>query len=230
MQTAETDVHPGGSRLRALDALRFAAALAVVLFHYTGRDNASWAESVRTVFPTLSRFTIYGGFGPYLFFMISGFVVLMSAWGRSVPSFIASRVSRIYPAYWLAVIVTATVVVHNTQLVPVWDRVTLPSVALNLTMFQHAFGVADVDGVYWTLFVELKFYLLLAVMIIVGITRGRLLLLCFPWPLVAAFAAQGHSELLAGLLEPNWAPYFCIGACSTWSTATAGARAPSCCW
>ena len=86
-------------RLRVLDGLRLVAALAVVAFHYTGRDNPAWGESVRTVFPTLSPVTLYGGFGPYLFFMISGFVILMSTWGRPVHSFVASRVGRIYPAY-----------------------------------------------------------------------------------------------------------------------------------
>ena len=85
-------------RLHALDGLRFAAAMAVVLYHYTGRDSPAWGGSVQEVFPRLSHLTLYGGFGPYLFFMISGFVVLMSAWGRPVHSFVASRVGRLFPA------------------------------------------------------------------------------------------------------------------------------------
>ncbi|WP_073421499.1 acyltransferase family protein [Geodermatophilus nigrescens] len=199
-----------GGRLRALDGLRFVAAAAVVAFHFTGRDNPGWGGSVREVFPTLSRLTVYGGFGPYLFFMISGFVVLMSAWGRSVPSFVASRVGRLYPAYWVAVVLTA-LVLWVAPVVPKWQELGLPGIALNLTMVQSAFGVGHVDGVFWTLWVELKFYVLLALLGLAGITRARLLLLCLLWPVLGAMAAQSGSTLVAALLEPTYAPFFCIG-------------------
>ncbi|SDC06977.1 Peptidoglycan/LPS O-acetylase OafA/YrhL, contains acyltransferase and SGNH-hydrolase domains [Geodermatophilus telluris] len=198
------------SRLRALDGLRFLAAAAVVVFHYTGRDNPGWGQDVHEVFPTLSRLTVYGGFGPYLFFMISGFVVLMSAWGRSSTSFIASRVGRLYPAYWAAVVLVAAVL-WIAPVVPVWSDLGAPGVALNLTMFQSAFGVGHVDGVFWTLWVELKFYVLLALVGLGGFTRGRLLLLCLAWPLLGAMGAQAGSSLVTALLEPNYAPFFCIG-------------------
>ncbi|MGY1811916.1 acyltransferase family protein [Blastococcus sp. SYSU D00820] len=199
-------------RLRALDGLRFLAAAAVVAFHYTGRDSTAWPESVRTVFPTISRFTIYGGFGPYLFFIISGFVVLMSAWDRPARSFLASRVGRLFPAYWIAVVLTAGVLLLDPRAVPaVWENLGLSGVALNLTMLQSAFGVGNVDGVYWTLWVELKFYLLLGLLALAGITRRRVLALCLVWPLLGALAGQLHADLLTALLEPLYAPFFCIG-------------------
>lgn len=50
------------------------------------------------MFPVLSEVTRYGYAGVNLFFVISGFVILMSVWGRTAPQFIASRVSRLYPA------------------------------------------------------------------------------------------------------------------------------------
>ncbi|MGY1721866.1 acyltransferase family protein [Blastococcus sp. SYSU DS0533] len=200
-----------GERLRVVDALRFIAALAVVMFHFTGRDSVAWAESVRDVFPFLSRFTIYGGFGPYLFFMISGFVVLMSTWDRPVPSFIGSRVGRLYPAYWFAVVFTGVVLVTNRSILPDWDAVSLPGAALNLTMFQSALGVPNLDGAYWTLWAEMKFYLLLLGMSLVGITRERMLALCLLWPVLGALAARTESAVLAEILMPDYAPFFCIG-------------------
>jgi peptidoglycan/LPS O-acetylase OafA/YrhL len=205
------DALPATGRLRVLDGLRFAAALAVVLFHFTGRDSIAWPEDVREVFPFLSRITVYGGFGPYLFFMISGFVVLMSAWGRPVHSFVASRVGRLYPAYWVAVLLTAAVLFLNQGLIDRWGSLGPSGVAMNLTMFQSAFGVPHVDGVFWTLWVELKFYLLLALLAMAGITRGRLLALCLIWPVAGALAAQAGSPLLVAALEPVYAPFFCIG-------------------
>jgi peptidoglycan/LPS O-acetylase OafA/YrhL len=163
------------------------------------------------VFPFLSRITVYGGFGPYLFFMISGFVVLMSAWGRPVHAFVASRVGRLYPAYWVAVLLTAAVLFLNQGLIDGWGSLGPSGVAMNLTMFQSAFGVPHVDGVFWTLWVELKFYLLLALLAMAGITRGRLLALCLVWPVAGALAAQAGSPLLVAALEPVYAPFFCIG-------------------
>ncbi|MCZ2859525.1 acyltransferase family protein [Blastococcus sp. VKM Ac-2987] len=198
-------------RLWALDGLRFVAAMAVVLFHFTGRDGPAWGSSVREVFPLLSRVTLYGGFGPYLFFMISGFVVLMTAWGRPLPAFVASRAGRLFPAYWAAVLLTAAVVYLHQHLFPVWGELGPSGVALNLTMFQAAFGAAHLDGVYWTLWVELKFYLLLGLLLLVGITRERLLALCLAWPVVGMMAAQADARFLVALLEPNAAPFFCIG-------------------
>lgn len=227
MAQTRPDAAGPGSRLRALDGLRFVAATAVVLFHFTGRDSPAWDASVREVFPLLSRITLYGGFGPYLFFMISGFVVLMSAWGRPVHSFVASRVGRLYPAYWVGVVLTAAVLLLD-PITPFWQSPGLPGVALNLTMFQSAFGVGHVAGVFWTLWVELKFYLLLAVLILVGITRRRLLALCLAWPVVGALGAQAQSALLVNVLEPMYAPFFCIGILlhlvyrEGWSVSTAG--------
>jgi peptidoglycan/LPS O-acetylase OafA/YrhL len=200
-----------GGRLHALDGLRFLAAAGVVAFHFTGRNGPAWGQSTHEVFPSLSGITAYGFFGPYLFFMISGFVVLMSAEGRSAPAFLASRVGRLYPAYWVAVLITALVLHHEQQLLPVWPRLHLAGVVLNLTMFQTAFGVDHVDGVYWTLWVEWKFYLLVIGLLLVAMTRRRLLLLCLAWPLGATFALQAHADVVAGLLEPTYAPFFCIG-------------------
>jgi peptidoglycan/LPS O-acetylase OafA/YrhL len=201
----------GDGRLRVLDGLRFFAAFAVVIFHFTGRDSVAWGESVEVVFPFLSSFTAYGGFGPYLFFMISGFVVLMSAWGRPVHSFVASRVARLYPAYWIAVVVTGTVLFFNQDVLNTWERLEFSGVAMNMTMFQSAFGVGHVDGVFWTLWVELKFYLLVGLMALIGITRKRMLALCLAWPVMGALAVGTNATFLGSLLEPNFAPFFCIG-------------------
>ncbi|MEU2350149.1 acyltransferase [Modestobacter sp. NPDC049651] len=198
-------------RLAALDGLRFLAALAVVAFHFTGRMSPAWDGGIDTVFPTLSKLTVLGCFGPYLFFMISGFVVLMSAWGRPVAGFLASRVGRLFPAYWLAVVVTGVVLFTNQTFLAGWEGLGLPGVTLNLTMFQSAFGVGHVDGVYWTLWAELKFYLILALIAVAGITRSRMLLLCLTWPVLGALARTTEQRFLTEVLMPDYAPFFCIG-------------------
>ncbi|MFD6812242.1 acyltransferase family protein, partial [Streptomyces anthocyanicus] len=90
-------------RLYVLDGLRLGAALMVVAFHYTALGAEAWDRPAWTVFPEVSRFTSYGYLGVQLFFVISGFVICMSAWGRPLKAFFVSRVIRLYPAYWFAV-------------------------------------------------------------------------------------------------------------------------------
>lgn len=209
----ESSFSPEHPRVRAVDGLRFLAAFGVVLAHYTARENDAWIKPVSKVFPQLHNITIYGSLGVYLFFIISGFVIVMSAWERTPRQFIASRVGRLYPAYWLAVLLTAALIFFD-RAAPIgqaWKSIGISGVLVNLTMTQGAWGVPNVDGVYWTLFVELKFYLLIGVILIWGLTRRRILVLCALWPLLAILAANSHQGLLVDLLAPGYAPFFAMG-------------------
>ena len=87
-----------------LDLLRFIAALAVVFFHYTFL-NAVRFNQIPT-YPILGDFSKYGYMGVELFFMISGFVILMTTINKSPVDFVISRVSRLYPAFWIALSLT----------------------------------------------------------------------------------------------------------------------------
>lgn len=141
-------------RLLELDAFRGIAAVAVVLFHYTTR----YQELYGHVSPPLFFFS-YGYYGVDLFFMISGFVIFMTLEKtRHAADFMVSRFSRLYPAYWAAIVLTFTLV-HVLGLPG--REVTLRDALINLTMFQEFFKTPHVDGVYWTLQVEMLFYLLM---------------------------------------------------------------------
>src|SRR5688572_13967921 len=89
-------------RYKELDSLRGIAALCVVLFHFTfGYDNG-----LKILEEGKFYFT-YGYLGVHLFFLISGFVILMTLEKtKSSADFFVSRFSRLYPAYWTAIILT----------------------------------------------------------------------------------------------------------------------------
>ena len=197
------------SRLAALDGLRLVAALAVMSFHYTGIYTPFWDAEPHRVFPTLNEVTRYGYLGVELFFVISGFVILMTAYGRTVDGFVASRVARLFPAYWVAIALTFGL----QQLWHAGRQPTFMDALVNLTMVQDAFSVPHVQGAFWTLWIELKFYLLIGIFIVIGMTRRRMLAFAFLWPLIGQVAAATSSTFLESLLFPSYVPYFAAGIC-----------------
>ncbi|MEV4441572.1 acyltransferase [Streptomyces sp. NPDC049577] len=202
----------GGGRLRALDGLRLIAALMVALYHYGGRDgdvSRAWGASPRHEFPHLSAAFAYGALGVQIFFVISGFVICMSGWGRPLRSFVASRAARLYPAYWVAIALVTLVF----ALPWVAYRTVSPSDTLvNLTMLQQPAGAERVLGVCWTLWAELRFYALFALFVVLpGATRHRVVLFCAVWTLATVITTAAHLEVLRVIVMPEYSAFFIGG-------------------
>jgi peptidoglycan/LPS O-acetylase OafA/YrhL len=152
------------NRLLELDALRGLAAIGVLLFHYTLHYFAVFKINNPLIFKMK-----YGYLGVQLFFIISGFVIFMTLNKVKKPfDFIVSRFSRIYPAYWFCLILTFV----TLYFFYVPGRVTSFKDALvNLSMLQMFFKVPNVDGVYWSLRIELLFYFWMLLIYIRGILK-----------------------------------------------------------
>ncbi|MFF4251069.1 acyltransferase family protein [Streptomyces sp. NPDC001663] len=201
-------------RLYAIDGIRLVAALMVAVHHYAGSwrvdqpDNLVWGRPASEVMPTVFRFATYGWIGVEIFFVISGFVICMSCWGRTPRQFFVSRVIRLYPAYWFAIAFTTAVVVA----VPgVWERLKLRDILLNFTMLQSGSGVDSVDGVYWTLWSELRFYLLFMVVVATGLTYRKVVVFCCVWGAAAMLAPVAKFHLLTLVANPDGAWFFIAG-------------------
>jgi peptidoglycan/LPS O-acetylase OafA/YrhL len=78
-------------------------------------------------------------------------------------------------------------------------------------MLQQPLGVPDIDSVYWTLFVELRFYLIMAVVLYWGLTYRRAVLLCAVWLTAAVIVPSLGVPALSLLLITDYAPYFIGG-------------------
>ncbi|MEV0373713.1 acyltransferase [Streptomyces sp. NPDC050636] len=196
-----------GNRLAALDGLRLLAALMVVIYHYVALARP-WGHTTDTIFPTAHMAAQYGWLGVEFFFLISGFVICMSAWGCTVGEFAVSRLSRLFPAYWAGILLTVVVVKTWPEFASLhgWD-----TVITNLTMLQGGNDTPDVDPVYWTLFVELKFYLIMAVVMLFGVTYRNCLILCGVWTAAAALAPVLETPLVTEFAMPQYAPFFIAG-------------------
>ncbi len=144
-------------RILWVDSLRGIAALMVALLHL-------WLH-LRFLYPTvfaqpvfktaglfISDFIDIGKIGIVVFFMISGYVIPFSLIGKTLSGFAISRFFRLYPGYWFSILL----VVLISGMPP------LKQLLLNITMFHKFLGVPDLIGVYWTLQIELVFYLICA--------------------------------------------------------------------
>ncbi|MGE2836573.1 acyltransferase family protein [Mycobacterium sp. SMC-4] len=197
-------------RLWALDGLRGLAALAVVAYHYLDRGPQLYPELGHA-----HSWIEWGQYGVQLFFIISGFVIFDSVKSSTTGHFFANRAIRLYPAYWLAVFLTFTVVLFFG--LP--GRETSLLVALfNLTMLEGFFGIPYVDGAYWTLAIELAFYVSIAVLARIGaLADGRLITTLFVW-IAAVLAMRGiglvfHGNPVIDMLDgiASWLPLFVVG-------------------
>lgn len=90
-------------RLIWLDSLRGIAAIFVVILH-------NLLESV-----TFGYFDI-GKIGGAIFFLISGFVIPISLYKKSIKQFIVGRFFRLYPAYGASILLAIKFSLVNNQL------------------------------------------------------------------------------------------------------------------
>lgn len=149
-------------RVNEIDLLRFLSAIAVVIFHYAFRGFNQGNMTTMHI-PELEPIAKYGYLGVHLFFMISGFVICMSATGEGLQKFVTSRLTRLYPAFWICCSITAFIM---TFLGPPQFSTTFIGYIENMTMLGAFIGVQPMDGAYWSLFIEIKFYLLITILIL----------------------------------------------------------------
>jgi peptidoglycan/LPS O-acetylase OafA/YrhL len=110
------------------------------------------------------------------------------------------------PAYWTAVLLG----------LGIWAVFGLGKgnperVLPNLSMLQGGLGLDNVDAVFWTLWIELHFYVMIAVLAAVGITYRGCLVFMAAWTLGSVFADETESKLLQVMLMPTWSAYFVAG-------------------
>lgn len=193
-------------RLLSLDGLRGIAALSVVIYHYFYR-----IDEIYSINSNEMDWTYFGKYGVHLFFMISGFVIFMSIKSNTKPiSFFISRFTRLYPAYFFAVIITFTVVyIFGLE----GREVSFLQAILNLLMFQEFLGIAHVDGVYWTLTVEITFYFWCLILILLNRTNFLVLLLfVFSFlSLISELLPSDTYKVLNKLFFINYVSFFLLG-------------------
>lgn len=196
-------------RLIELDALRGIAALLVLLYHYFTRYNSLYGHDN---FLETNYFS-YGNQGVQLFFMISGFVIFLTLNHIKKPmDFVISRFSRLYPPFWIAIASTFLIV----YLFGLPGRqVSFLTALKNMIMFHEYFEIPNVDGVYWTLRVELTFYLWMFIAYLLNaLKRIEIFILIFIlFNLLINMTNTYIHPQLENFLLFKYLPFFGIGIC-----------------
>ncbi|GAA0314174.1 acyltransferase [Sphingomonas oligophenolica] len=144
----------------AIDLLRFACALLVLANHFGGAFARAPSASARYMLSGLHAsdaaisWSWFGWIGVELFFVISGFVIALSAEGSSWSGFLRRRALRLVPAAWICA--TATFLI----LAVAAPSTTLPA-KWGATLAFWPVG-PWIDASCWTLGIEICFYLLIA--------------------------------------------------------------------
>jgi peptidoglycan/LPS O-acetylase OafA/YrhL len=140
-------------RLKFIDGLRGIAACMVMLYHLGNRTG-------------LKPLVQWGYLGVGIFFVISGFVIAstldreLSA--AAIGRFFARRFVRLDIPYWVNIAVTLVLGVALYRFGGPIHRYTGEQVAVHLVYLQAVLGVPEINQVYWTLCLEIQFYLTLA--------------------------------------------------------------------
>ncbi|MCA1530981.1 acyltransferase [Bradyrhizobium sp. NBAIM03] len=159
-------------RLAFIDTLRGIAVLAVLVQHVfevilEKHPTGVYYGPLHDIFGYYMNF---GRFGVVLFFFVSGFVIPFSFPDSATPvrDFMISRFFRLYPAYWTSIVVGLV----SVQLL---DSKSFPlgQIAANVTMLQTFVNVPNLWVFYWTLAIELLFYVGCTILFAMGLLNRR---------------------------------------------------------
>jgi exopolysaccharide production protein ExoZ len=151
-------------RNQSLDLLRGAAILLVVLSHCSTATSGA--------VPGLTWFADkYGELGVQLFFIVSGYTMMLTFGDRTdsaaVRSFYIRRVFRIVPLFWIAIIFY--LVITRGEGIKIWAPNGIVASDVLLTFFfLHWGSVTAFNSVVpggWSIAVEMQFYLLFPLVI-----------------------------------------------------------------
>ena len=209
---------------RSLDIARGLAALWVFVFHIR--------PIVEMSMPSLAPLAAIGSNGVLLFFVISGYCIHSSASRLShkgvagVGMFLNRRLRRVYPPFWcsIGIVVVLPFLVSAISMLKsgvfewplqaawaewrLFDWLGLITLSRGLATGDSGDGAFNaVQAVYWTLAVEIQFYLVVALAMLTG-RLWHVVLWVITVGAVAAVALR--IPLPGGIFLPFW-PHFVFG-------------------
>lgn len=197
------------SRNSNLDVLRFFSALLVVVYHF-GFRMAATGDGGGAGFLEFGQAAIWLDCGFLIFFSISGYVITLSAEGRSATDFAIGRFARLWPTFMLCATTTAVVL----YLWPI-DSNPTPTIqqwAAHVVINSRALGQPFLDGAYWTIVYEIVFYGWVFLLIAAGWFQKHWRKIILVWLAISVSNEFGlDSNVIRKLLITEYSGFFAFG-------------------
>lgn len=125
----------------------------VVCFHLVGRTSAAWLSS-------------RGYLGVAIFFVLSGFVITSSIGDQRIGAgflgrFAARRSIRLDIPYWSSILIAVALALTAQRFGVFRPPITAPQILAHMFYLQEILGFREISQAYWTLCLEIQFYLTL---------------------------------------------------------------------
>lgn len=203
--------------------LRHFAAFFVLISHsydLTGNFHTEFLRKISGQSISFSRI------GLIIFFFISGFLITQSLVSSiSIKQFIWKRFLRIYPALIMLMVLTVFILGPVLTSLPVkqyfstpgtWEYLVGSSLIRLRFVLPGVFHGEGVNGSLWTLPVEFRLYLLLALLFLIRLIKKRFLYFAFIFLFIAfaiLVATINSPEEILSYLNPylSWGMYFLTG-------------------
>ena len=177
--------------LRSIQALRALAAFCVVVYH----SAVLYALPKYGGQTTFAGLTEYGQYGVDLFFVISGFIIANAHWKdigspHRLGRYVTRRFTRVYPVYWI--FLTGMVLL-------VFMGIGTDEAPSSLTNLLQSYSLVRLTPekppllVAWTLFHEIFFYSIFALLIL-SKRVGAALFAAWTVLILASFTLTGPAE------------------------------------
>ncbi|MCA0419956.1 MAG: acyltransferase [Proteobacteria bacterium] len=170
---------PGG-QIETIQALRAIAALLVVFGHAAHETEAI---GPRVGLPAIDASFMHWGIGVDIFFVISGFIMVHTSadlFGQpgAWRVFLARRIARIVPLYWLltSVLLIGGLIAPRLLNVPLGDWQHILASYLFVPSLRGGDEIRPVMALGWTLNLEMFFYVLFAGAMLLPLRRGMIAL------------------------------------------------------
>ncbi len=182
-----------GKQLEGIQYLRAIAALMVVLFHLSSYAGALLTRAAER-FPS----------GVDIFFVVSGFIMLITSRRATPLSFLRRRIVRIVPLYWLL-----TVAIYAIAFPTVHRHAPVELIkSLLFIPYPDIHGSAypmPIISPGWSLNLEMYFYVLFAVTLLAPLRRGAVLILGVLFSVLIGLhdSVAAHHSLIAFYFQPR---------------------------
>ncbi len=191
------------SKLVNIQILRAVAALTVVLYHVGVEQTHICSDAGRGC----SLDIWYGLDGVTLFFMISGFIMVVTSWNSfgkpgAAVDFMRRRIQRIVPLYWIVttIAVIGIAIAPSMLNVPVLDPIYIAASYLFYPVERLNGLVRPIANLGWTLELEMMFYVIFTAALLFNRKLGMILAM----GVIALITAGGIAGLYGASVPLNF--------------------------